>query len=291
MPLRIGVSACLTGERVRWDGGHKKNAFVTAVLAPHVEWVAVCPEMELGLGVPRPPMNIVDGRLIVEPTGEDLTERMRAYAAWRAKGLSSLDLDGYVLKSRSPSCAREHGLFACALAVAMPCLPMEEEARLARASIRDHFIERVLAAARWRELAKRPRRAGDLVAFHSAHKYLLLAHSPEHCEQLGTLVATAGRRRIDDVVRDYGALFAAAMAVRATPGQHVNALEHMAGFFKRQLSEAERLALRGAIEDFRRGDAPLSSPLALTEALARRHGVTYLSEQVYLQPAALKLLS
>jgi len=291
MPLRIGVSACLIGERVRWDGGHKKNAFVTEVLAPHVEWVAVCPEMELGLGTPRPPMNLVGGRLIVEPTGEDLTERMRAYAAWRAKGLASLDLDGYVLKSKSPSCAPGDGLFARALAEAMPCLPMEDESRLSRASSREHFIERVLGAARWRELTKRPLRTGDLVAFHAAHKYLLLAHSPPHYERLGALVAKAGRRKLDDVVRDYGAQFAGALAVRATRARHVNALEHMAGFFTRQLSDDERLALREAVATFRRGAAPLATPLALIEAHARRHGVSYLSEQVYLRPAAPNLIS
>ena len=280
--LRVGVSACLLGERVRYDGGHKKNAFVTEVLAPHVEWVPVCPEVELGLGVPRPPLELVEGRLVSETTGEDLTERMHAYAAWRAQGLASLDLDGYVLKSKSPSCGRGEGLFAAALAQAMPNLPMEEESRLGRATICEHFIERILAAARWRDFTKRRARAGELERFHATHKYLLLAHSPTHYEEMGRLVATAGRRRVDQLIEAYGALFAAAMAVPATRARHVNALEHMAGFFRRALSDAERAELTETVAAYRRGATPLTAPLALIRDHARRHGVAYLAEQVYL---------
>src|SRR5438105_2341227 len=137
--LRVGISACLLGERVRYDGGHKRDAFLTEVLGKHVEWVAVCPEVELGLGVPREPITLVrmgdDTRLVVTTTGEDLTEKMRAYAAWRTQGLASLELDGYVLKSKSPSCGlgrdpAGRGLFAEALQTGMPCLPMEDDARL-----------------------------------------------------------------------------------------------------------------------------------------------------------------
>jgi uncharacterized protein YbgA (DUF1722 family)/uncharacterized protein YbbK (DUF523 family) len=289
--LRVGVSACLLGEPVRYDGGHKRDAFLTGVLARHVEWVPVCPEVELGLGVPRPPIDLVDvdgaTRLLVATTGEDLTDRMRAYAAWRAMGLASLELDGYVLKSKSPSCGRGRGLFAEALAEAMPQLPMEDEARLARASVRAHFVERLLAAARWRDVLKRPRRAGDLVAFHAAHKYALLAHSPAAYAQLGRLVATAGRRRLDDVVADYGARFAAAYAMPATRGRHVNVLEHMAGFFTRALSDGQRAELTMAIADYRRGATPLAGPLSLIRNHVHRLGVRYLAEQVYLRPAAM----
>jgi uncharacterized protein YbbK (DUF523 family)/uncharacterized protein YbgA (DUF1722 family) len=299
--LRVGISACLLGERVRYDGGHARNAFLVDELGTRVEWVAVCPEVELGLGVPRPPIDLVrrNGavRLLVATTGEDLTDAMRAHAAWRAQGLASLALDGYVLKSHSPSCglarvrvrgddggeAVGRGLFAEALAHAMPHLPMEDEARLARAPVRAHFIERLLAAARWRELTRRPRRAGELVAFHAAHKYAVLAHSPAAYGRLGRLVATAGRRRLDDVIADYGAGFAAAYAAPATRGRHVNVLEHMAGFFTRALSDDQRAELTGAIADYRRGATPLGDPLSLIRAHVRRLGVTYLEQQVYLQ--------
>ena len=293
--LRVGISACLLGERVRWDGGHKRDSFLTDVLGKHVEWVAVCPEVELGLGVPRPPIDLVDvdggTRLVVSTSGEDLTERMHAYAAWRAKGLASLDLDGYVLKSKSPSCGQDRGLFARALAAAMPQLPMEEESRLARASVREHFAERLLAAARWRAFARRRVRAGELQAFHAAHKYAILAHSPAHYADLGRLVATAGTRPVAGVVDDYGARFMQALAVRATRGRHVNVLQHVAGFFTRALSDDERATLTSAIEDYRARRVPRDVPLGLVRAHVQRLGVAYLAEQVYLGPPPADLLS
>jgi uncharacterized protein YbbK (DUF523 family)/uncharacterized protein YbgA (DUF1722 family) len=309
--LRIGISACLLGEPVRYDGGHKRDAFLADVLAEHVEWVPVCPEVELGLGVPRPPMRLARGgrsttRLVVEETGEDLTARMRAYATWRARGLASLELDGYVLKSKSPSCglarvpvhdaddradAVGRGLFAEALAEVLPLIPMEDERRLARTSVREHFVDRLLAAARWRGFVKRRARAGDLVAFHAAHKYALLAHSPTHYETLGRLVATVGRRRLADVVADYAAAFAAAYAVPATRGRHVNALEHMASFFTRALSDDQRAELATAIVDYRRGATALADPLALIREHAHRLGVAHLTEQVYLRSRTICLPS
>jgi len=293
--LRVGISACLLGERVRWDGGHKRDAFLTDVLGKHVEWVAVCPEVELGLGVPRPPIDLVDAdggtRLVVSTSGEDLTERMQAYAAWRAKGLASLDLDGYVLKSKSPSCGQDRGLFARALADAMPQLPMEEESRLARASVREHFAERLLAAARWRAFARRRVRAGELQAFHAAHKYAILAHSPVHYAELGRLVATAGTRPVAGVVDDYGPRFMQALAVRATRGRHVNVLQHVAGFFTRALSDDERATLTTAIEDYRARRVPRDVPLGLVREHVQRLGVAYLAEQVYLGPPPADLLS
>ncbi|HEV8141768.1 MAG TPA: DUF523 and DUF1722 domain-containing protein [Methylomirabilota bacterium] len=323
--LRIGISACLLGEPVRYDGGHKRDAFLADVLAEHVEWVPVCPEVELGLGVPRPPMRLARGgrsttRLVVKETGEDLTARMRAYATWRARGLASLELDGYVLKSKSPSCglarvpvhdadddlhggltaedpqtpspnAVGRGLFAEALAEALPLIPMEDERRLARTSVREHFVDRLLAAARWRGFVKRRARAGDLVAFHAAHKYALLAHSPTHYETLGRLVATVGRRRLADVVADYAAAFAAAYAVPATRGRHVNALEHMASFFTRALSDDQRAELATAIADYRRGATALADPLALIREHAHRLGVAHLTEQVYLRSRTICLPS
>jgi uncharacterized protein YbbK (DUF523 family)/uncharacterized protein YbgA (DUF1722 family) len=307
--LRVGISACLLGEHVRWDGGHKREAFLAEVLAPHVEWVPVCPEVELGLGVPRPPIRLIAAgsatRLAVEATGEDLTERMRAYAGWRAKGLASLELDGYVLKSRSPSCGLTRvpvhgngiaapigrGLFAEALAEAMPHLPMEDERRLRHPSVREHFLERLLAAARWRALTKRRPRAGDLQSFHGAHKYAILAHSPAHYAKLGRLVANAGKHPVARVMEEYGVLFMQALTVPATRGRHVNVLEHIAGFFKTALPEPEREALAGVIERYRRGATPLAAPLTLIRDQARRLGVAYLDEQVYLGPRALDLIS
>jgi uncharacterized protein YbbK (DUF523 family)/uncharacterized protein YbgA (DUF1722 family) len=293
--LRVGISACLLGAAVRYDGGHKRDPFLADVLGKHVEWVPVCPEVELGLGVPRPPIDLVetDGatRLLVSSTGEDLTARMQAHAAWRARWLAPLALDGYVLKSRSPSCGRGRGLFALALAAAMPQMPLEEETRLRRAAGRAHFAERLFAAARWRALTRPGIRAGDLHAFHAAHKYALLAHSPARHDALGHLVATAGRRRLEDVVAKYGAGFAAAYAAPATRARHGDVLEQMSAFFLRALSDDARAELTTAIAAFRRGAAPLAECVALIRAHVRRLGVAHLAEQVYLRPDPIDLLS
>ena len=308
--IRLGISSCLLGERVRWNGGHKRDAFLADVLGPRVEWVPVCPEVELGLGVPRPPIRLerADGgvRLRVVKGGDDLTARMRAHAAWRARTLGPLALDGYVLKSRSPSCGLARvpvhdahgastetgrGLFAEALAEAFPSMPMEDEARLARPAVREHFLERLCAAARWRAFTRGRARAGELQAFHAAHKYALLAHSPAHYAALGRLVASAGKRPLARVVREYGEQFMAALAIPTTRGRHATVLEHAAGFFKRALPQPERDALAGVIGRYRRGRAPLAAPLTLIRVHAERLGVAYLDGQVYLRPPAHDLLS
>ena len=308
--LRVGVSACLLGERVRYDGGHKRDAFLTDVLSRRVEWVPVCPEVELGLGVPRAPINLVrsaDGalRLVVATTGEDLTARMRAHAAWRARSLGPLDLDGYVLKSASPSCglgvrvldedgeaaAVGRGFFAQALAEEMPLLAMEESRHLSHAGRRLHFFERLAARARWRAFVKRGPRAGELSAFHAAHKYAILVRSPEHHARLTQILTRAGRRRAADVLDDYGAVFMSAMALRATRARHLAVLEQLVGFFERALDHGERAELAAAIARYRRRDVALEVPLGLVRDHVRRLGVTHLAGQVYLDPNPIELLS
>jgi uncharacterized protein YbgA (DUF1722 family)/uncharacterized protein YbbK (DUF523 family) len=276
-----------------------------------VEWVAVCPEVELGLGVPRPPIDLVRGaggvRLIVATTGEDLTARMRAHAAWRARSLGPLDLDGYILKSASPSCglarvrvlgeggeggeaeAVGRGMFAEALAEEMPLLAMEESARLARPGPRAHFFERLAARARWRALLRRGSRAGDLAAFHAAHKYAILARSPEGHATLTRLLTAVGRRRWADVVDEYGATFMRAMAVRSTRARHLVVLEQLIGFFERALDHGERAELAAALARYRRDHVPLATPLALVREHVHRLGVTHLASQIYLDPAAADL--
>jgi uncharacterized protein YbbK (DUF523 family)/uncharacterized protein YbgA (DUF1722 family) len=268
--IRLGVSACLLGDEVRYDGGHKRDAFLTDTLGPFVDWVRVCPEVEVGLGAPRPPIRLVgeagSPRLVVEKTGEDLTTRMRRWARRRAAELAGLGLHGYVLKKGSPSC----GLFAAALTEALPALPVEEEGRLTDAGLREAFIERVFAAARWQAFTASRPRARDLVAFHAAHKFAIIAHSPRDHPALGRLVAGAGARPIAEVVARYGEAFMRALAVRATPARHANVLQHLTGFFKRQLSEDERAELG--------------------EVIARRLGLAYLADQVYLHPHPRELM-
>ncbi len=300
--IRLGVSACLLGEQVRYDGGHKKDAFLTETLGPFVEWVPVCPEVEIGLGIPRDALRLVGEttapRLVVEKTGQDLTERMRRYARVKARELEALGLHGYVLKRASPSCglfrvrvygergtpeAVGRGLYAGALVERFPLLPIEEEGRLADAAIRENFIERVFAAARWRAFVDARPRPRDLVAFHAAQKFAILAHSPAHYVRLGRLVASAGSR-MRETLEGYGALFMEALAVRATRGRHANVLQHLAGFFTCELDTAARAEISELIHDYRRGLVPLVVPLTLVRHHVRRLGLTDLADQVYLGP-------
>lgn len=303
--VRLGVSACLLGAAVRYDGGHKRDAFLTETLAPSVEWVSVCPELELGLGVPRDTLRLEGSvrapRLIVERTGEDLTIRMQRFARSRVEALATLELDGYVLKRASPSCglvrvrvhgdagAAGRGLFATALVTRLPALPVEEEGRLSDTAIREHFIERVFAMARWRAFVAGRPRARDLVAFHAAQKFAVLAHSPAHYARLGRLVAAAGR--LDrSMLDEYARLLMAALIVRATRRRHVNVLQHLAGFFKTRLARDERARLAEVIEEYRRGVGPREVPLTLIRHHVHRLGVTDLRDQVYLTPHPKELL-
>ena len=307
--IRLGISSCLLGQKVRFDGGHKRDQFLTDTLGPFVEWVPVCPEVELGLGVPRDTLRLVRRerapRLVVQRTGDDLTARMERFAATRIRELEALALDGYVLKRASPSCGLYRvrvydakgmpngggrGVFAAALAERLPMLPLEEEGRLTDPVLRENFIKRVFAAARWRTfVASRPR-TRDLVAFHSAEKFAILADSPLAYGALGRLVARAGRTLTNDLLGEYGRLLAQAHAKVATRARHTNVLQHMAGFFKDRLGTGERTELAEVIADYRAGLLPLVVPITLIRHHVKRFGVTWLASQTYLNPHPKELM-
>ena len=307
-PVRIGVSACLLGEEVRFDGGHKKDTFITRILGPHVEYVPVCPEVEMGLGTPRETLRLVrrEGgiRMLTTRTGIDHTEGMQRWAARRLTELERENLSGYVLKKDSPSCGMERvktygdampardgrGLFAAALLERMPLLPVEEEGRLSDAVLRENFIERVFAYRRLVTLFQPRWTAGALVRFHTAHKMSLLAHSTTAYNELGRLVARAGAAPRADLRRDYETLFMRTLAVPATRARHTNVLHHMAGHLKTLVDDGSRAELAACIEEYRRGFVPLVVPLTLIRHHVRRHGVTYLQGQVYLEPHPRELM-
>lgn len=303
--LRIGISTCLLGEPVRFDGGHKRDTFLLHTLGPHVEWVPVCPEVEVGLGVPREPIRLTRTgssggvRLVTVNTGVDLSERMRRWAARRLDALAHERLSGYVLKKDSPSCGmarvrvyggpsgatREgRGLFAEALLARFPELPVEEEGRLGDPRLRENFIERVFAYRRLHALLSGRWTLGGLVAFHTAHKLALMAHSPRAYQALGRLVAHAAAMERADVVREYRAQFMNALAVPATPARHVNVLQHIAGYFTRQLDASAKGELLTVIDDYRRGLVPLIVPITLVRHYASRFDVSYVKGQIYLDP-------
>jgi uncharacterized protein YbgA (DUF1722 family)/uncharacterized protein YbbK (DUF523 family) len=307
--IRIGVSACLLGDEVRYDGGHKRDTFLTEILGPLVEWVRVCPEVEAGLGTPRESMRLVDEggtiRLLTVKTGMDHTASMTAYAAGKATALDGEDLSGYILKKDSPSCGMTRvkvyggkgppaksgvGVFARALLARFPHLPVEEEGRLTDPRLRENFIERVFACRRLRDLFEARWTVGDLVRFHTAHKLVLLAHSTQAYTRLGRLVAGAKASDRASLRARYTAGFMDALTAIATPQRHTNVLQHMVGYFKKTLDAASRSELLAAIEDYRIGLVPLVVPVVLLRHHVRVHEVQYLATQIYLAPHPKELM-
>lgn len=308
-PLRLGVSSCLLGRKVRYDGGHKRDVFVVDALGPYVEWVAICPELESGLGVPRESMRLVqeDGRLrlVTVKTGRDHTETVTRWSDRRVREIARLELHGFVLKKDSPTCGLERvkvyargsmaqksgqGLFAAALTAALPDLPIEEEGRLNDPRIRENFIERLFAYQRLLAFFESRWTVGSLVAFHTAQKLTLLSHLPAAYQRLGRLVAQAKQVSRATLRQQYVHEFMQALQVIATRGRHTNVLEHMMGYFKTALDEPSRAELRELIARYRAGQVPLVVPLTLFNHHIRRFDVSYLAGQVYLNPHPAELM-
>jgi uncharacterized protein YbgA (DUF1722 family)/uncharacterized protein YbbK (DUF523 family) len=307
--IKIGISACLLGQKVRFDGGHKRDAFLVDTFGPHVSWTSVCPEVEVGMGTPREPIRLVRERTGVRLVGvkseTDHTRVMREWAARRVETLAADDLDGYILKKDSPSCGMERvkvydphgapsrtgrGLFADALMERFPLLPVEEEGRLCDHRLRENFVERVFAYRRLKDLFAGRWTVGTLVAFHSAHKMTLLSHSPAAYQSLGRLVARAASLPRTEVRRLYEEAFMRALGVLATPRRHVNVLQHMVGYFKKTLDDGSRQELAAAVTDYQQGLVPLVVPITLLRHHVRRCGVEYLASQVYLEPHPKELM-
>lgn len=308
-PVRVGISTCLLGQSVRFDGGHKLDQYAVGTLGQYVEWVPVCPELEMGLGVPREALRLVGNpespRLVTVKTHIDHTDGMRAWAHERVQELRTLDLDGYLLKSKSPSCGMERvrvyteagmpsrsgsGLFARMLMDAFPLLPLEEEGRLSDPRLRESFVVRLFTHHRWRQLMRRRGRPAELVTFHARHKLLLMAHSEPHLRTLGKLVARAGTAEPDGLAREYAEGLFAGLRVRATTRKHTNVLQHVAGYLREGLDRGDRNEVHGAIADYHRGLVPLIVPLTLLRHHVRRLGLVYLQDQVYLDPHPKELM-
>ena len=307
-PIRIGVASCLLGQNVRFDGGHKKDDFVTGMLGRYVAFVPVCPEVEVGMGIPRPTIRLErrgEEIHLVDPKNDvDHTEAMRRWAERRVSEITRLDLCGYVLKKDSPSCGMERvrvyakgaptrngrGLFAAELLDRLPLLPVEEEGRLNDPGLRENFVERVFAYRRLKDLFRGRWSVGGLVAFHTAEKLLLLAHDPDGYRQLGRIVAKAKDSPREEVVSRYGEIFMRAMAKPATLGKQVNVMQHMAGYFKKSLPDDERAELQDAIRDYGQRLVPLVVPLTLIRHHVRKLGVSYLEGQTHLMPHPKELM-
>lgn len=308
-PIRIGISRCLLGDHVRYDGGHKRDSFLADVLGRYVEWVPVCPEVEAGLGTPREAMRLIgnprDPRLVTITSEKDHTRALEAMTEKRIEELKELDLSGYVFKKDSPSCGVERvriynghemtnrngvGLFARAFMKQFPLVPVEEEGRLCDPALRENFIERVFCYRRYQDLINGGVTRQTMIRFHTIHKYLLLAHSQQHYQLLGRLVGRAQQYRPKELASKYGELFMKALAVKATVRKHVNVLQHMVGYFKDRLEAQEKAELLGVIDDYHRRLTPLFVPLTLIKHYVQSFDVGYIRDQVYLNPHPKELM-
>jgi uncharacterized protein YbgA (DUF1722 family)/uncharacterized protein YbbK (DUF523 family) len=306
--IKLGISSCLLGEKVRFDGGHKFDPFLVNTLGQFVEYVPVCPEVESGFPIPREAFRLVgdpkEPRLVTRQSGVDATDQM---VRWTEKKLPLLEkegLCGFIFKAKSPSSGMERvkvynekgvaekngvGIFARALMERLPLLPVEEEGRLQDIQLRENFIVRIFVYRRWRELLANGVTAGRLVDFHRRHKLLLMAHSPETARKLGKLVAGAGTRPVAAIFPEYEKLLLTALKQKATVRKNVNVLQHMFGYFKKQLDDFEKKELLGLIEQYRQSLIPLIVPLTLLKHYIDKFQQPYLLDQYYLDPHPLEL--
>ncbi len=305
----IGISSCLLGNKVRHDGGHKRDLYITNTLGAYVEWVPVCPEFEVGMGIPRETVRLVGSpanpRMIAERSGRDWTRQMQDFARMRIKRLKEMGISGYILKKNSPSCGMEgvqvyspsgrpnrqgRGLFARSLITKLPLLPVEEEGRLVAPHLRENFMERVFAYHRWQSIVAGHKSLGRLREFHSQEKLLILAHSEAHMRRLGLIVAQGKAKPLGAVIEEYGSLYMAALAHRTTARQHTKVLEHMLGYISKALTPDERQELLGVVRDYHRGLVPLVVPLTLIRHYAGKYDAADLWGQSYLQPHLKELM-
>ena len=307
--IRLGISTCLLGEKVRYDGGHKFDAFLVNTLGQFVEYVPVCPEVESGFSVPRESMRLEgdpqNPRLRTTKTKIDLTDKMLSWAQQRVLELEKEELCGYIFKSKSPSSGylrvkvynetsnmpvkQGMGLFARAFTEHFPLMPVEEEGRLQDPQLRENFITRIFVLKRWQEMLKNaPNRAG-LVNFHTRHKLMLMAHSPLHYRSLGKMVAEMGRQGIEKVREIYQTSLMQALQLKTTVKKNVNVLQHIMGYFKKEISAGEKEELLELFDHYARGYLPLIVPITLLNHYVRKYEQPYLKEQYYLNPHPVEL--
>jgi len=300
--ITLGISACLLGEKVRYDGGHKLDHFLKDTLGRFIEWVPVCPEVESGLPVPREAMRLVGSpeapRLLKSRSGEDYTDHLLTWAAKRLAEVEQEDLCGFIFKSRSPSSGMRGvkvygssgipshagvGLFAKEFMKTFPYTPVEDEGRLCDPDLRENFIERVFVYKRWKEFRKTGS-ARDLIEFHTNHKLLILSHSTRHYSLLGSLVANAKKYQPGVLHEEYLRLLMEGLKLIATIRKNTNVLQHMVGYFKKQLQPDEKQEMLEIIDDYHKGYTPLIVPTTLLRHYVRKYDEPYLKRQHYLHP-------
>ncbi len=307
-PIKIGISSCLLGENVRYDGGHKHDRFITDALGRYFCVLPVCPETGCGLPIPREAMHLegdsATPRLVTRTTRIDLTDQMQAFCEATLQKLEKEILCGFIFKKDSPSCGvfrvkiynngvavkNGRGLFATAVAQRFPELPIEEEGRLNDPHLRENFIERVFSYRRWKAFLATGPNLGRLVEFHTAHKLLLMAHSPKIYRTMGALVSIGNGLQLPELLRLYENQFMKGLSALATIKKNTNVLQHMMGYFKKHLSAAEKAELTEIIGEYHDNLTPLVVPLTLLRHYVHKYDQQYLNGQVYLSPHPSELM-
>jgi len=307
--IKIGISSCLLGENVRYDGGHQLDRYITDTLGQYFEWVPVCPEVEYGLPVPREAMRLIGNpdspHLITVRTGVDHTKGMLNYANKKVKELEREELCGFIFKSRSPSSGisgvkvytpsgmpshRGVGIFGGAFTRYFPLIPVIDDGRLHDPSLRENFIERVFVYKRWQEFMKKGGVIKDLILFHTEHKLLILSHSSKHFSALGRLVANAKKYKSEELYSEYMKIVMEGLSLIATIKKNTNVLLHIIGYFKKNLSANDKQELLEVIENYHKGFVPLIVPITIIKHYVRKFDEPYLKRQYYLNPHPLELM-
>lgn len=307
--IKIGVSACLLGEHVRYDGGHKHDHYITDTLGRFFSFLPVCPEVGCGMSTPREAMRLVgdpaNPRLMTRQSHIDKTDQMLAYCESKTRQLGDEDLCGFIFKKDSPSSGlfrvkvygptgmpskTGSGLFAAAVARSFPLLPVEEEGRLNDPAIRENFIERVFCYRSWKDFLQKAPVMGGVVEFHSRHKLLMMAHSPQIYREMGVLVAHGKELPMPELLLRYEELFMKGLALHATTKKNTNVLMHIMGYFKKELDHVEKAELLEVIGQYHDHLVPLLVPLTLLKHYVRKYDQSYLKQQVYLSPHPTELM-
>lgn len=300
---KLGVSACLMGVEVRFNGGHKQSDLCTQALDNYFDFIPACPEVAIGMGVPREPIRLVGDIEQPKAVGTvnpelDVTQALAEYGQHMADTLS--DISGYIFMQKSPSCGLERvkvyrengapfdgggrGIYAQAFCARHPDLPVEEDGRLNDPVLRENFITRVYAYAAWQRLLKAGVTRRALTDFHSRYKYQVMASDVVQYHALGQLLGSMGRSDPNDIAPRYFSQLMQALKKCATRRGHTNVLQHLSGYLKQTLSGDDKQELQALIAQYRQGIVPLVVPLTLLKHHFRHHPDPYVALQVYMQP-------
>lgn len=319
--ITLGISSCLLGHKVRYNGGHKRSSFCVNTLDRFFHFEPVCPELAIGLGIPREPIRLVgklaDSSLSAEQNASsapgkklnirvvgtdnaelDVTDDLVQYGRQMAGQLSHIS--GYILMQKSPSCGMDRvkvyhqnghplresapGAYAGALIDSCPLLPVEEEGRLHDPVLCENFFTRVYAYSAWQKMVLAQPSSGALVEFHAMHKYMIMAHYPQGYKHLGQIVARGRGNSLMALLEEYFEAFMTALKRRATRKSHTNAMMHILGYVKKSVAGKERNQLLTLIEEYRRGMVPLIAPMTMLRHFIENHGNPYIQKQAYLMP-------